>query len=168
MLFKFKANSFWQGFMFKIILIVLGIAVGVGGTFMYIQKFRISPKSASQSVSNVDENKNAAEILEKAGKLIILPKDETPVMATVLDADNLAKKEPFYVGSENGDVVMMYQKALKAIIYSPSRNVIVNVGPVYLPPKDQEDQTGPAGKVDSKSTLKTSTTSTSSIIQKKK
>lgn len=166
MFFKFKENSFWKSVAFKVILIILGVVIGIGGTFLYIKNFGIPLKDISSAVSKANNEKAVAEIIEKVGKLIVLPKDETPVMATVLDADSLIKKEPFYAGSENGDVIMMYQNALKAIIYSPKRNIIVNVGPVYLPPQDQKSQTNLTEKIDTKSTTKVS--ATSSVIQKKK
>lgn len=124
----------------KVALIILGIVIGIGCTFLYIQKFGIPFKNVLQNVSKVEESKVLQETTEKVGKLIVLPKDETPVMATIMDAETLIKSEPFYTGARNGDVVLMYQKALKAIIYSPERNIIVNVGPVYVPPADQKNQ----------------------------
>ena len=89
------------------------------------------------------------ELIAKVGKLILLPTGEEPVIATINDASTLIKEQPFYKGAVNGDVVIVYQKAAKAIVYSPSRNLIVNVGPIVLP-----DQPAPAKTSTSTSTKK--------------
>jgi hypothetical protein len=149
MLFKSKKNSSEENIdlvpnvkskkkiVTRALLIVLGVIIGVAGTFLYIQKYGIPFNKVLQNVSKAEEERVLQETINRVSKLIVLPKEETPVIATITDASALMVKEPFYTGSENGDVVLMYQKALKAIIYSPGRNIIVNVGPVYIPPEGQ-------------------------------
>jgi hypothetical protein len=67
------------------------------------------------------------QVIKQAGKLIILPKGD-PQVVTIQDADKLKQQQPFFVDAINNDVVLVYSTT--AIIYSPSRNKIVNVGPV--------------------------------------
>jgi hypothetical protein len=43
-----------------------------------------------------------------------------------------AKEQPFLAGSQNGDILMVYTGIGKAIVYSPARDLIVNVGPVQM------------------------------------
>lgn len=152
------ARKFFPNFL----LIVLGILMGVGGTFLYIQKMGVPFGSILLNNSTADNNAILLETVKKVGKLIVLPKDETPAMATIKDADLLIKNEPFYLGSKNGDVVLMYQKALKAVIYSPERNIIVNVGPVYMPPADANTQT-PVDSTKATSSVVSSATSSSTM-----
>ena len=76
--------------------------------------------------------KEIDELVKKVSKLIILPTDETPTVATVNDADDLSKSQTFYKGSSNGDKVLIYFKAQKAYIYSPTKDVLINVGPIYV------------------------------------
>ena len=121
----------------RVVIGLLGIIVGVLGTFIFIQLFGIPSQKIIQNISKAEEAKVIQEIVSKATKLIVLPKDEEPVMATITNATDLIKEQPFYAGSQNGDVVLMYQKALKAIIYSPERNIIVNVGPI-IPPENKK------------------------------
>ena len=90
------------------------------------------------------EEKAAAELasaVAAVGKLMILPKGDEPVLASVTDAEALIKQQAFFTGSVNGDQLLLYPKNLKAVIYSPSRHMIVNVGPIQSGP----DNAQPAG-----------------------
>lgn len=116
----------------KILLIIIGLIIGIAVSLLYIQKFGIPFVKVAQTVSQIEEAKLIADTVAQVGKLIILPRNEQPVLATITDASALIKEQPFYSGSKNGDVVLVYQKALKAIVYSPERNIIVNVGPVSI------------------------------------
>ncbi len=117
----------------KIVLVIIGVVVGVSATFLYIQKFGIPFKSVSQDALAAQEARAVEKIINKVEKLIITPQDEEPVLATIVNVEELVKKEPFYANAQNGDIVLMFQKNLKAIIYSPERDMIVNVGPIYVP-----------------------------------
>ncbi len=108
--------------------LVIGVIVGVGGLWTWNY---FNGASSANAVSQVAQAQ-VKDIIAKAGKLVLLPTNEEPVVATINDASGLIKEQPFYKGSNNGDVVIVYQKAAKAIVYSPARNIIVNVGPVVL------------------------------------
>ncbi len=69
------------------------------------------------------------------GKLILLPKNETPALAKITNAKKLAVQQPFFTNAKDGDELLIFQKSSRAIIYSPSRNIIVNVGPIQRPNK---------------------------------
>jgi len=90
---------------------------------------------ATYSLRHVTPEKVAAmqdaRLLQSVGKLMIIP-NEQPVVATINQADVLTKEQPFYAGSQNGDKLLIFPKSQKAIIYSPSRNVIVNSGPFVV------------------------------------
>ena len=63
---------------------------------------------------------------------MILPDNEVPQVAEIRDAALAAKEQLFYAGAQNGDKILIYLNSRKAIVYSPARNIIVNVGPVYM------------------------------------
>ena len=111
---------------FVILILIIGIIIG-GGIFWVWNNY-YAPKTVS-TVSQTDQAQ-VKDLINKVGKLVILPTGEDPVMATINDAASLIKEQVFYKNAINGDVVLVYQKAAKAIVYSPSRNIIVNVGPV--------------------------------------
>ena len=70
--------------------------------------------------------------VDKVSKLMFLPSVETelPQVAVINDAASLAKTQAFFADVKDGDQVLIYLKAQKAIIYRASENKIVNVGPV--------------------------------------
>lgn len=80
-------------------------------------------------------------VLEKINKLIDLPQDETPTVATVLDKDKL-KEQDFFKKAENGDKVIVYMKAKKAVLYRPNTNKIIEVAPVYTDETQKAAESG--------------------------
>jgi hypothetical protein len=78
-------------------------------------------------------SQNEAKILkEKVGKLIDLPTDEEPTIVTVTDIEKV-KSQPFFAKASNGDKVLIYQNNKKAILYNPTRNQVLEVGPLLTP-----------------------------------
>jgi predicted negative regulator of RcsB-dependent stress response len=118
-----------------VVWFVVGILVGAGALFAWnFYTIKNQAKVAAQV-----QQAQVKDIIAKVSKLIILPTGEDPVVATINDAATLSKEQVFYKGAKNGDIVLVYQKAAKAIVYSPDRNIIVNVGPIYS--QDQQQQT---------------------------
>lgn len=113
---------------FKIFSYVLVVALGVGAGIVLAQQmpqwFGLS-KGAAAVQAEVDAT------VAKVGKLIALPTDEKPTVATVTDASKV-KDQTFFQNAKNGDVVLIYTKAQKAILYSPTENKIVEVGAVNI------------------------------------
>ncbi len=113
----------------KGVLVVLGVLTLVlaGSTGMLYKKVR--------SLSN-DPNKAAqeenAKIIESVGMLIALPEGEAPTIATVTDAAKLKAEQAFFTRAEEGDKVLIYTQALKAIMYRPSTNKIIEVAPLII------------------------------------
>ncbi len=107
-------------FYFVVFLVVL-----IVGVAMY--QYTKSPAYQVQKVAK--ENK---ALLDKVKGMMILP-NEDPAIFIIQDPESLIKQQPFFVGSQKDDRLLLYPKAGKAIIYSPSRNIIVNVGPINFP-----------------------------------
>ena len=85
------------------------------------------------------------EIINQVGKLIQLPADETPTVATITDKEKL-KDQPFFTQAENGDNILIYLQAKKAIIYRPSINKIIDIAPVNTGTTDQTPKPSPTSK----------------------
>lgn len=79
--------------------------------------------------------KELAAAVVAVGELMILPEGDEPVLATVTDAEALTAQQAFFTGAIDGDQLLLFPKNLKAIIYSPSRNKIINAGPIEQSPK---------------------------------
>jgi hypothetical protein len=124
------------------LLIIIAIVVLIVGGFAYY-------KSSKQTFEAGEEltDSQVEAILAAVGKHIKLPTDETPLVATVADIELLLEREPFYTGAENGDILLLYPNAGKAILYAPDEDLIVNVGPIILDQNAQGDTAAPAATV---------------------
>jgi hypothetical protein len=76
-------------------------------------------------------SRDLEQTIAKAGKLMLLPEGETPALATVADPSKLVD-QPFFRNALIGDKVLIYPVSRRAIIYSPSRDKIIEVAPVNL------------------------------------
>jgi len=103
------------------VLILLVVVLSVATGILYRKTF----------ISETAKDSEAEYLVEKVGKLIILPTDEVPTIATVSNLEAL-KGQAFFVGAKNGDKVLIYTKAQKAVLYDPILNKIVNVAPLNI------------------------------------
>ncbi len=115
------------------VVVVLGLMGFAGWSFLKYQQ----TKTQVEKLSNPEAQQEAIakereEVLAKVGKLMILPEDEEPTIATVTDAEVLAQYQPFFRKATDGDKVIIYVQSGKSIIYSPDKNIIVNVGTISV------------------------------------
>lgn len=96
-------------------------AVGAAGYYYY--QYR--------KATGADQAAEIKSLTTELGKVMDLPSDETPTLATVTDKEKLAS-QPFFRKSENGDKVLIYVKAGKAILYRPSNKKIIDVSTVNI------------------------------------
>ncbi len=106
----------------RVAVMVVVVLVILGGYFIYEKYFNLTPTEKAK--------KELAAAVAGVSKLIILPQGDEPVLATVTDAKTLIAQQAFFAGSENGDQLLLFPRNLKAVLWSPSRNVVVNVGPI--------------------------------------
>jgi len=118
----------WPKFLLGSVVIALVIALQVMGVLYFQARQQLKELSTAQGQQKLSENE-VAKVVEQLGKLTILP-DETPIVATIIDANFLATQSAFYVGAKNGDKLVVFPKAMKAFILNPEKNLLVNAGPV--------------------------------------
>jgi hypothetical protein len=71
----------------------------------------------------------ALEIKQKVSRLWLDLPEETPVVTTIENADEV-KNQEFFRSVQNGDKLLVFIKEARVIIYRPSEDKIVNAGPV--------------------------------------
>jgi hypothetical protein len=74
-------------------------------------------------------NAETKSLVEAVGRLIELPTNEQPKLATVTDVTQLVG-QPFFAKAKNGDKVLIYAQLGKAILYRESINKIIEVASV--------------------------------------
>lgn len=102
----------------------IGIVVGLVlltlvGTALFIQN-----KQRREDLTNVDVVK------ARVARHYVLPSNEQPALATITDRNKLTSA--FLKKAQNGDKVLIYQTNQIAIIYRPSIDRIIAVGPVAI------------------------------------
>lgn len=107
----------------NIIIALVALLVLTGGGLAYYALGGANSKVASEN--------ELKEVVEKVGKLMVLPEGETPTLATVADPEKL-KDQKFFINAKTGDKVLIYANSQKAILYNPASNKIVEVAPVNL------------------------------------
>ena len=109
---------------------ILIVAALVPSVYFYLQNRQAQARLANPNLFATEEtNKYIGQI----SKLMMLPTGETPTLATVNDKDKL-KNQPFFANAENGDKVLIYTNAKKAILFRPSLNKIIDVAPINVSP----------------------------------
>jgi len=120
-----KINFSRKNLPFIIISLVLIIVIIIAIYFFY--QYQKTKRLLQNPVELAQEQ--AKPIIAKINKLILLPKGELPTLATVTDRNKLIS-QPFFAQVEDGDKLLIYPNAKKAILYRPSINKIIEVGPI--------------------------------------
>jgi hypothetical protein len=110
-------------------VLIVVILAGVAGYFYWQNKQNLEKLNNPTQASEQE----VKELTEKVGKLMDLPQDEAPTIISVVDKDKV-KSQAFFTNTENGDKVLVYTAAKKAILYRPLTGKIVEVGPVDIAP----------------------------------
>jgi hypothetical protein len=110
--------------LFVLVLLIIVVLVGVAVNFyMKAQKL----ESEVQTTSSSEVQKIVAEV----GKLLVLPESEEPTVATISNVEEL-RGQAFFANAKNGDKVLIYSNARKAILYDPIQKIIIEVAPLNI------------------------------------
>lgn len=112
----------------KYLLSVIGVLIVIiliGGGYFY---FQIQNSQKPAKPNTVDEIK---KIVAEVGKIMELPSGEDPTVATVVDVEKL-KDQPFFQKAKNGNKVLIYTNAKKAILYDPDLKKVLDVAPINI------------------------------------
>lgn len=90
-------------------------------------------KNLKTNSSNTQQVKNdeVRQLIEQVGRLIELPDGEEPSVATITDVEKL-QEQPFFQKAKNGDKIIIYPNAKKAILYDPTANKVIDVAPINI------------------------------------
>lgn len=135
-IFKGLGRLFFQ----PVFLLLLLLVSSGSGIYLLTQNRSISEElNQIRNDPETATQKELEALVEEVGDLMNLPKDEQPTLATVTDADSV-RDQVFFANSENGDRVLIYTEAKKAILYRPSIGKIIEIAPVTIGQEDGLDQ----------------------------
>lgn len=110
-----------------LIALFVVLAVGFGYYFMQYRKLVKDPKAEAKAKTE--------QVIKKISLLAVIPNDPNAVLANVTDITKL-KGQPFFNDAQNGDEIVIFPGAMRAVLYRPSINKIINIGPLSSSPND--------------------------------
>lgn len=99
-------------------LFVVFLAAVMAYSLIVYRTKHMDPGAATQ--------KEIKKLTARIGGFMELPAGEQPTLATVADQEKL-KGQEFFSHAQNGDKLLIYPKAKKAILYRPSTGKIIEV-----------------------------------------
>lgn len=107
--------------------VIIALVLLAGGyVYRQNQKSQVA-KINPQQTAEAEVKKLVVEV----GKLMDLPTGENPTIATVTDITKL-QDQPFFAKAKNGDKVLIYTNAKKAILYDPTTKKVIDVAPINI------------------------------------
>jgi hypothetical protein len=103
-------------------IVAVLLFVAVGAAIYFYRAYR----QATDVKPTVNETE---KLITRLSQFMELPQGEAPTLATVTDKTKLEGQD-FFMKAENGDQVLIYKAAGKAILFRPSTGKIVNFAPV--------------------------------------
>lgn len=110
------------------LMVVAVLALAAVPSYYFYDKYQKSQELLKNPTEAARQD--VKTLVERVSKHIELPQEE-PTVATVSDKEKLAD-QPFFQKAENGDKVLIYTQARKAILYRPSTNKIIEVSTVNI------------------------------------
>lgn len=112
-----------------ILLIMVFVIVGLFASTFYLYLNYTQIKSLVNDPQKLGKQQTK-ELLKKVGALMEVPEEE-PTVVTILDKTKL-QSQPFFRYAQNGDRVLIFSQAKRAVLYRPSSNKIIDVTGVNL------------------------------------
>src|SRR5258708_4719917 len=97
-------------------IVIFGIGLFYFLQYQHAQNLLKNPVLASELEQEA--------IVSKVGKLTTLPPGELPTIAKVTDQTKLQDQE-FFRDAKNGDIVLIYTKTKRIVLYDPLANKVV-------------------------------------------
>lgn len=108
----------------KLTLILTAVVVVLVATTVFlVVQLRAYQKPALTAEERLQQ------LVAQIGQVAVLPLDESPTVATVVDPSKL-RDQPFFANVEAGDQVLIYPVSKRAVLWRPSTHKVVEVSTV--------------------------------------
>lgn len=109
---------------FVVLIVIAVISTGTAVKLYLDLQTASDPQAAAEA--------EVQGIVEQVAEIMVLPANELPTIATVVDPEKI-KDQPFFANAEKDDKVLIYTTAKKAILWRPSENRIIEVSALNIP-----------------------------------
>ena len=113
-----------------IFVLIVILAIGFVYYFAQYQKLSKDPNALAKE--------KTAQVIKKISELAVVPTDPNAVLASVSDITKL-KGQTFFDNAQNGDQIVIFPSAMRAVLYRPSVDKIINIGPLASSPTSSTD-----------------------------
>jgi cytoskeletal protein RodZ len=131
---KLRGKSKKKMLLWLLILVLIAGAAWFVYDYTQLKKERdklSDPQAAAQEATQ--------QLVNEVGAIVVLPEGETPTVATVSDVSKL-QNQAFFAKAENGDKVLIFTEAKRAILYRPSTGKVIEVAPINLGDANSQNQ----------------------------
>jgi hypothetical protein len=125
----FKKSKAWAVRRKTAVVVGIILVLAIGSSIYFYTKYQDTQNKLNHP--ELSANKTSSELVKKVSAHVLLPQGEQPTVAKVSDVSKLAS-QTFFAGAQNGDQVLIYAKAKKAILYRPSVDRVVNISSLNL------------------------------------
>jgi hypothetical protein len=116
---------------FTMFALTFALIIAAGTSIYYYNAYHAAGSGGTAQANNAANQASVIATVAKVGQLMVLPSNESPTVATVVDP-SLLSSQPFFANAKKGDVVLIYTSAKMAVLYDPTMNKIVNVAPITI------------------------------------
>lgn len=106
-----------------VLLVIAGLTATTAYFYYEYKQIKDNPDLIAQE--------EVKTVTDKIRKYMELPSDEEPTIATITDQEKL-KDQEFFKNAQNGDKVLIYAKAAKAILFRPSTSRVIEFAPLII------------------------------------
>jgi hypothetical protein len=112
---------------YVIFTIVGAVVVGIAIWYLFADRLTAEQKKEAYVQS----------IATKVSKLALTPPGETPTIGVIPDPTSITDNKEFFKNASQGDYLVVYPNARLMLIYSPARNIVINMGYAEVTPSTE-------------------------------
>lgn len=128
----------------KMLMGLLALVLIAGAAYFVYDYTQLKKERDKLSDPQAAAQEATQKLVNEVGAIVQLPEGETPTVATVSDASKL-QNQAFFAKAENGDKVLIYTQARRAILYRPSTGKVIEVAPINLGTSNQNQNSDNSG-----------------------
>lgn len=110
-----------------VLVIVVLLAIIFGPSYYFYRKYQAAQLRISNPTLAAEQE--TKDLVNQISKHFDLPADEIPTVAVISDTSKL-QNQAFFAKAKNGDKILVYANAKKAILYDPAADKILDVAPI--------------------------------------